>query len=161
MHAMADPILHTAYAGFWWRAVAALIDALVVAVVAVVAGGALGLMIGVAVPDVGDGAIDVLGNILGIVVQWLYFALCESSAWMATPGKRACGLRVVDESGAQIGFGQATGRYFGKIISALILFVGFMMAGWTMRKQALHDLMSHCLVLRVSQTAAVDLPTAR
>ena len=60
----------------------------------------------------------------------------------------ALGLLVTDRQGNRIGFGRATGRYFGKIISALILFIGFMMAGWTERKQALHDMMADTLVVR-------------
>jgi uncharacterized RDD family membrane protein YckC/Tfp pilus assembly major pilin PilA len=91
-----------------------------------------------------------------IVVQWLYFALCESSAWQATPGKLALNLCVTDMHGRRIGFGQATGRYFGKILSSFILDIGFMMAGWTARKQALHDLMASCCVVRKEGLAAFE-----
>jgi uncharacterized RDD family membrane protein YckC len=55
----------------------------------------------------------------------------------------------VDENGDRIGFWRATGRYFGKILSALILGIGFMMAGWTHRRQALHDKLAGCLVIRL------------
>jgi len=81
------------------------------------------------------------------LLKWLYFALMESSAKQATLGKMALGIKVVDLNGSRISFGKATGRYFGKIISALILYIGFMMAGWTVRKQALHDIMAGCLVI--------------
>jgi hypothetical protein len=83
-----------------------------------------------------------------ILVPWLYYALCESSAWQATPGKLALGLRVTDECGRRIGVGRATGRFFGKFLSGLILDIGYMLAGWTERKQALHDLMAGCCVVR-------------
>jgi len=82
-----------------------------------------------------------------VLLKWLYFALMESSAKQATLGKMALGIKVVDLNGSRISFGKATGRYFGKIISALILYIGFMMAGWTVRKQALHDIMAGCLVI--------------
>lgn len=91
---------------------------------------------------------------LAVVVAWLYFALFETSGWQATPGKRALGLRVTDEFGRRIGFMRATGRCFGKFVSALLLGIGFLLAGWTARKQALHDLMAACCVVRANGLAA-------
>ena len=82
------------------------------------------------------------------VAGWLYFALMESSAKGATLGKIALGLRVVDLNGNRIGFGRATGRYFGKLISGAILFLGYIMAAFTQQKQALHDIIAGCLVVR-------------
>jgi uncharacterized RDD family membrane protein YckC len=55
---------------------------------------------------------------------------------------------VTDAQGNRIRFGRATGRYFGKILSGLILYIGFMMAGCTPRKQALHDMLADTLVVR-------------
>jgi uncharacterized RDD family membrane protein YckC len=72
----------------------------------------------------------------------------ESSARGATLGKMALGLRVVDLNGDRIGFGRATGRYFGKIVSGLILGIGYFMAAFTQQKQALHDIMAGCLIIR-------------
>ena len=72
----------------------------------------------------------------------------ETSKFQGTLGKMALGLIVTDLSGQPITFGRATGRYFGKIISSLTLSIGYMMAGWTQQKQALHDMMAGCLVLR-------------
>jgi uncharacterized RDD family membrane protein YckC len=60
----------------------------------------------------------------------------------------ACGMKVTDENGNRITFARATGRYFGEYLSALTLFIGYMMAGWTERKQALHDLLAGTLVVR-------------
>ena len=82
------------------------------------------------------------------VAGWLYFALMESSARGATLGKMALGLRVTDLNGNRIGFGRATGRYFGKIVSTAIFGIGFIMAAFTQQKQALHDIMAGCLVVR-------------
>jgi uncharacterized RDD family membrane protein YckC len=83
-----------------------------------------------------------------IVASWLYYALMESSAKQATLGKLALSLRVTDMSGNRLSFGRASGRYFGKIISGLIMCIGYMMAGFTQQKQALHDIMAGTLVVR-------------
>jgi uncharacterized RDD family membrane protein YckC len=86
--------------------------------------------------------------IISAIMQWLYFSLMESSVWQATLGKKALGLTVTDLEGRRIGFGRATGRYFAKILSSLTLFIGYMMAGFTEKKQALHDIIAGTLVLR-------------
>lgn len=85
---------------------------------------------------------------LGLFGGWLYFAILESSQKQATLGKQAMGLRVVDMDRNKIGFGRATGRYFGKIISGIILLIGFFMAAFTEKSQALHDIMASCLVVK-------------
>jgi len=73
----------------------------------------------------------------------------ESSARQATFGKAAMSLRVTDLTAQPLTFGHATGRYFSKIISGLIpLGIGFIMAGFTEKKQALHDMIAGTLVLR-------------
>ena len=66
---------------------------------------------------------------------------------MGTVGKMVLNLRVVDLAGNQITFGRATGRFFGKILSGLILNIGYIMAGFTEKKQALHDMLAGCLVI--------------
>ena len=87
-------------------------------------------------------------TMISTIIQWLYFSLTESSSWQATLGKKALGLTVTDLEGRRIGFGRATGRYFAKYLSTLILFIGWLMAGFTEKKQALHDMMAGTLVLR-------------
>ena len=82
------------------------------------------------------------------LISWLYFAAFESSPWQATPGKKVLGLRVTDLEARRISFIRASGRYFGKIISSLLFGIGFLMAGFTEKKQALHDMLAGCLVLR-------------
>jgi uncharacterized RDD family membrane protein YckC len=88
-----------------------------------------------------------LAIMLIIVGQWLYYALMESSSRQATLGKLAIGIVVTDLGGNRISFGRATGRYFGKILSGMIMCIGYIMAGFTERKQALHDIMASCLVV--------------
>ncbi len=99
-------------------------------------------------PEAIQGVAGLLGQLIGVVLTWLYCAMMESSSKQATLGKMAVGIRVTDVRGQRISFGRATGRHFGKIISALSLFIGYMMAGWTQRKQALHDMMADTLVVR-------------
>lgn len=119
------------YAGFWKRVAAAFIDGLILL--------AAGMVLGTVTSG---------GDLLGIVVSWLYAALLESSSKQATLGKMALGIQVTDLEGNRISFGRATGRHFGKIISTLVLFIGFIMAAFTDRKQTLHDIMAGCLVVK-------------
>jgi uncharacterized RDD family membrane protein YckC len=87
--------------------------------------------------------------ILAVVMQWLYHAYLESGDKQATWGKQALGLYVTDLQGNRITFGRASGRFFAKIVTGLIpLGIGYIMAGFTERKQALHDMIASCLVLR-------------
>lgn len=155
------PFLH---AGFWRRFAAFIIDSLILsaaafllyvllAVIVIIPAAASG---GRHAADAAIGLLVLLFLLAWIVIRWLYFALCESSRWQATPGKLALGLCVTDMRGSRIGFGQATGRYFGKILSGLILDIGFLMAGWTARKQALHDLLAGCCVVRKERLAAFE-----
>jgi uncharacterized RDD family membrane protein YckC len=135
-----------AYAGFWRRLVAIIIDWLVLTVVGTIIGLAFGLVL--ISGDVSAQLGHTIANVLGITIGWLYFALMESSVKQATLGKMALGLMVTDLNGGRISFARATGRHFAKIISALLLFLGFLMAGFTQRKQALHDMIASCLVIR-------------
>jgi uncharacterized RDD family membrane protein YckC len=153
-----------AYAGFWLRLVAYIIDGFICGVAFVIlliplfvltgAGTALGKII--SGQDISDdvGAFLGIGFIFGffgiiLVVSWLYYALSESSSWQATLGKKVLNLKVTDMSGQPISFGRASGRYFAKIITGMIpLMIGYIMAGFTEKKQAIHDMIASCLVLR-------------
>jgi len=141
--------IRVAYAGFWLRVVAYLIDSLI-----------LGIFLGIVVlmPLMAQAGIpadnpwvlftgssrQILGiNLLMTMAGWLYWAGLESSAWQATPGKRALGLQVTDLDGRRVSLARASGRHFGKLI-----IVGCILAAFTPRKQALHDILAKCLVLR-------------
>jgi len=90
-----------------------------------------------------------IGLLLYWLIEWLYFAGFESSSWQATPGKKVLNLVVTNLTGTRISFGRATGRYFSKWVSELIpLAIGYILAGITERKQALHDMIASTLVLR-------------
>ena len=87
------------------------------------------------------------------VGSWLYCAFAESSSWQATVGKRLLGLKVISGEGGRTSFGQATVRHLMKFLSLFCLMIGFMMSGWTKRRQALHDMPCDCLVIRVPKTS--------
>ncbi len=130
------------YAGFWIRFWATIIDSLIwfpLALVVVV------LMNG----TWNDTAFnEVVLFLISLILGWLYSALFESGGWQATPGKRLLGLRVTGLNGDRISFGRASGRHFSKLLSYLTLYIGFIIAGLTVNKQGLHDMVAGTLVLR-------------
>ncbi len=148
-------------AGFWRRCAAYLIDGFLIGLVCWV----IELVAIKVLAGSGDTSSIVAGAFamyaLLIVINWLYFALQESSAAQATLGKRAMGIKVTDDYGRRIGFGRASGRFFGKIISSIIFNIGFMLAGWTARKQALHDMIAGSLVVFRGVESGQPLPTVR
>jgi uncharacterized RDD family membrane protein YckC len=134
------------YAGFWKRFAAAIIDGIITSIGAVAVGFVFGVVM-VAGGTSDPAVVQAMANILGIVLFWIYFAAMESSSSQGTLGKMALGIKVTDLAGNRIGFGKATGRHFGKLVSYIILFVGFLMVGFTQKKQGLHDMMAGCLVV--------------
>jgi len=151
------------YAGFWVRFLAFLIDSAVMGIgfvlilIPLIFLTGLGGIVGEIHPneDMNDVGIFMLFGLLflaatvSLLWTWLYHALMESSEWQATVGKRLLGLVVTDMAGRRLSFGRATGRHFAKIVTNMVpAFIGYIMAGFTERKQALHDMISGCLVLR-------------
>lgn len=92
---------------------------------------------------------QVLGAITGLLENWLYFTISESSAWQATLGKKLLGLRVTDAEGNRINFGKANARYWSKLLSGLILDIGFIMIAFTKKKQGLHDKIAGTFVVKI------------
>lgn len=144
------------YAGFWRRFVAFLIDYALMAIVVFLLVLIIGTTAGIGGTAAGadESGMAALLSVFGgfflmlfILLPWLYYSLLESSASQATPGKMAMGIRVVDYDGYRISFGRATGRYFARILSAMIFFAGYIIAGFTPKKQALHDIIAGTLVL--------------
>ena len=132
------------YGGFWLRVWSVLIDSVIIFTVS----GLLGALFG------GDDFFSSReafgsGDLVSLIGGWLYFTLMETSKYQATLGKQALGLKVTDVMGNPLTFGRASGRHFGKILSTITFLIGFLMAGFTPRKQALHDLMAGTLVVRV------------
>jgi len=141
------------YGGFWIRFVAYVIDAILLNVVFGVIGAIVGISMFPADPANMDPEVFIsqMGSfqLVALVVTWLYFALMESSPRGATVGKMVLGLRVVDEQGNRISFLRATGRFFAKVVSSIILFIGFLMIAFTDRKRGLHDIMAGTLVVKI------------
>ena len=149
------------YAGFWWRFLAYLIDTAITLCVFAPLGAILGVAI-VAGGEDPDSA-SMLGASLGIrlvsvLVTWLYHAICESSPWQGSVGKKLLGIRVTDMYSQRISFGKATGRHFGKILSGMILGIGFIMIAFTEQKQGVHDQMAGTLVLKGEAPQDYPLP---
>jgi uncharacterized RDD family membrane protein YckC len=151
------------YAGFWLRFVAYLIDSVILTV-------GCGLLIVILFFATGFAAIlhnlpanptpgqfFASGILFGIFwfiagalcVVWIYYAWMESSSLQGTVGKMALGLLVTDMQCQRVSFARASGRFWAKLITNLIpLWIGYIMAGFTAKKQALHDMIASCLVLR-------------
>jgi uncharacterized RDD family membrane protein YckC len=152
------------YAGFWLRVVAALIDSVLMSVALgallvplLFLSGAVGMIEAIAEhhgqPDPGV-IMSLVATILvfasvSVLGQWLYHAYLESGEKQGTWGKQMMGLYVTDLLGNPITFGRASGRFFAKIVTGMVpLGIGYIMAGFTERRQALHDMIASCLVLR-------------
>lgn len=131
------------YAGFWKRLAAFLLDGIILSITWIIGGFIVVLAAGKFSDDIGT-----LLDVIRIILGWLYFSLMESSSNQATVGKMALGIKVTDVNGNRISFARATGRYFAKIISGLILLIGYIMAAFTEKKQALHDMIAGTLVVK-------------
>jgi uncharacterized RDD family membrane protein YckC len=162
------------YGGFWIRFVAYFVDYLIIGIpmaviigIAIFAFGAFGGLS--AIKNLSDNTdpnqvqqqiMSLIGPLLGayallfvfgIVIGWLYFALMESSARQATFGKAMLSLKVTDANGNRLSFGHASGRFFSKIVTGLVPFgIGYIMAGFTAKKQALHDFIASTLVIKTN-----------
>jgi uncharacterized RDD family membrane protein YckC len=154
------------YAGFWLRFVAAIIDGLVIGIPLA---PIYLIMILPTLRNMQDpqamrdpaALMRIMGPSIGLIVlvsmvaSWLYWGLCESSKWQATLGKKALGLYVTDTDGNRATFGRTSARYFaGRFIwsipyvGGMYLLVDAICAGVTEKKQAIHDMIAGCLVLR-------------
>lgn len=154
------------YAGFWLRFAAYIIDQLVIGIAGFII--AVPIIAGIVAFGVklsflkdrnnffDEGGLVMVGGIIGLVMlaiifsimmKWLYYALMESSKFGGTLGKMAVSIKVIDYEGNRISFGRATGRYFSRIITNMTLWIGYIMAGFTDKKQALHDMIASCLVI--------------
>ncbi len=134
------------YAGFWKRLAAFIIDNIIAYVLLMIVMAFMGYSDKLSNPATVVSAVLVM-TACSMLIYALYWALFESSSLQATPGKMALGIKVTDMNGNRISFGRALGRNLGKIISGFTLNIGYVMAGFTVRKQALHDKMADCLVI--------------
>ena len=152
------------YAGFWKRVAAFILDIIVLWIPTTLIEATFG--IGAAKEILKQASLNAAGDphamlaaqvqfyttmwpalLAGFVLTWWYYALCESSAWQATVGKLALGIRVTDMQGRRLTLARALIRYPAMLLSQLILFIGYIMVAFTQRKQGLHDMIAGTLVL--------------
>jgi uncharacterized RDD family membrane protein YckC len=154
------PMPHVAgYAGFWKRFAAYLIDSIIISIASLILLIPFFLIVGLGalqgMDEEYNGGPELLIAFIGtylmlvcllMIGQWLYFAIMESTKG-ATLGKMVLNIQVTDMQGQRLTFGRASGRHFAKLISGLTLGIGYIIAGFTQQKQALHDIIAGCLVV--------------
>ena len=147
---MADPaheVEAPQYAGFWRRFLAYVIDTILIWLAMSIIASLLGIPLVNETQHIIPTDREIIFALIGVLLTWLYFSLMESSNKQGTLGKMLIGIIVTDEQGRKVTFARATGRHFSKIISGILLMIGYLMAGWTKRKQALHDIIAKTLVI--------------
>jgi len=145
------------YASFGKRLAAYIIDGIILSIIQIILSFAfMGSVVDTSSPsaELPAGFTLVLGVLSLIAI--LYFAYFESSAKQGTFGKQAMKIIVTDSNGERISFLRALGRFLGKIISSMILLIGFIMAAFTSKKQALHDMIAGTLVLNKGDKPSLD-----
>lgn len=159
MPVVATQVQSLQFGGFWLRFVASIADGVVFGLVylllfALLTAAERASMARMVFDPAGNDALTVTNlwstahTVLPWLVVWLYFAGLEASRLQATPGKRLLGLRVTDLAGRRASIIRTSFRNAFKPLSAAFLMIGFLMAGITARKQALHDMFAGCLILR-------------
>jgi len=165
---MQPDTIKVTYAGFWWRFLSHIIDQIVISFASSIFILPIFGIFGISIfsmkrsgydfeePEILIPIIMMYSSIalISTVVTWLYYALMESSKTQGTVGKLVLKIKVTDYNGNRISFARATGRYFGKILSGMILMIGYIMAGVTERKQALHDMLASCYVMKEEKVYA-------
>ncbi len=161
--------MNTNYAGFWMRFLAVIIDGILIAIVRSLLVAPILVGMGLSVTseaqsfdsDDPSSLLPLIGTIMAFagitalistVIWVLYYTLMESSKYQATIGKLALGLIVTDMSGNKLDFTKALVRNLCKIISSIILGIGYLMAAFTDKKQGLHDMIANTLVVKKPTT---------
>ncbi|MGV3538706.1 MAG: RDD family protein [Rufibacter sp.] len=146
----AEPV----YAGFWIRFAAVIIDGFVLAIpswiLTVIFAGSLAFT---EMDNLEANPFAIIAAMstffmAATAMSILYKAIMESSSWQATLGKKALDLKVTDEYGQRISFVRSLGRSIATYISGMIMYIGYIMAAFTSRKQALHDKIAGTLVVK-------------
>jgi uncharacterized RDD family membrane protein YckC len=157
--------MNTIYAGFWLRFVAYIIDSIIIGAVYWVMSIPIFAIFGISqaaemqnMENMSEAeAMGMAGTIMALsgattflitVIAILYWSLMESSKYQATVGKIALGLKVTDMDGKNLDFVKALVRNLCKIISSMIMGIGYIMAGFTEKKQGLHDIIANTLVVK-------------
>jgi uncharacterized RDD family membrane protein YckC len=132
------------YAGFWIRAVAFAIDLIILTLLFL-------FVAAFCLRNYGGDSYSLRPITIQSVISFLYFALFWSSPMQATLGQKFCGLKVVDGIGARrISLMRALSRTFALVLSGLLLGIGYLMAAFTERKRALHDMVADTCVVKAT-----------
>lgn len=132
------------YAGFWIRFVAFIIDGIIIGIVNAILTIPLRMTSILTLSSDAAGALSAGLGMLGFsLLISMALAVAYNAYFLstkgATLGKQILGLKVIRSDGGPISLGRAIGRYFGQMVSALVLYIGFIMAGFDAEKRALHD----------------------
>ena len=143
------------YAGFWWRLLAYFIDGIIVYVLTFIPSLIIFVPLSILSSYSNNYGYKLIFSLFTIIISLLigllvfcYNAWFESSKYQATPGKMLLGIIVTDETGNRVSFKKALLRNISKVISGLIIYIGFIMAAFTEKNQALHDIIAKTLVLK-------------
>ena len=145
------------YAGFLRRWAALFLDTFIIGLVAQILAAVAGAVFAFSLfggieessgmPSAGLIAFYLVFYLIYFALAGMYYALMESSSNQATVGKLALGIKVTDREGRRLSFAHALGRWFSAALSHLTLWIGFLMAGFTDHKRALHDFVAGTLVV--------------
>jgi uncharacterized RDD family membrane protein YckC len=131
------------YAGFWIRAVAFVIDAIILGLVLV-----LVALFSKRSPDQ-SGGLSALDVLLPSVIGVIYMATLWSSSLQATLGQRMCSLEVIHAiHGDKISFMRGLGRALAMVLSGVLFGLGYLMVAFTERKRGLHDIIAGTCVVK-------------
>jgi uncharacterized RDD family membrane protein YckC len=122
------------YAGFWLRFVAYIIDGILLGIISIIL--------------VFVTPYSIYSWLMGVITL-VYYIGCWTW-WGQTPGKMAMGVKIVTSEGKPISLGRAIVRYFGYIVSGIILYIGYFMIGWDSKKQGLHDKIAGTYVVKTN-----------
>jgi uncharacterized RDD family membrane protein YckC len=124
------------FAGFWIRVGAEGIDAIVLSLITIVPTMVLAFQ----VPETTI-------QIVGFFVSMVYYTIFQASGWQATPGKRLLGLHLMTADGERVGVARSFARFWGLILSGVLLCIGYLMVAFTQEKTGLHDLLCNTRVV--------------
>ncbi|AJE53976.1 hypothetical protein NS115_02325 [Paenibacillus jamilae] len=138
------------YGGFWVRTAAFMIDLIILFAIVLLVGGTFSII--PVLLDIEETGFILeffiwMPLILWLVLPWLYCGFLESSKVQATPGKLVFSLVVVNSKGNRLGFLHASGRYWIKVISFMLVHIIYIVVAFTAKKQGVHDLCAKTLVV--------------
>ena len=139
----ADLTENQKYAGFWNRFLAGIIDSIVLILVSILVYAILFFTI-----NITETIFIIIENVVSPIISFFYFILFQSSSKQGTPGMIVMKIKIYDEQFNRVGVWRLILRYFTTIWSAIFLFIGFFMIGWTKRKQGFHDIVARTIHLK-------------